>query len=389
MGTRRVTLDGREAVSTPLWRRFSAVFADVLRPGHEAALDGVRGLAVALVFFVHIHRIVGPILDEGTDLAFVLSAICVTGQVGVYLFFVLSGFLIYGIVLARRPSYPRFLWRRIQRIYPTFLAVAWLHVIVSLVSPTLSKLPDGVAERAEYIVSALVLLPDLSPDPPLVTVAWTLRYEMAFYLLVGLLVFLPAVYRASRGARIGAILTLVALTLVAPRLLVATMFLFGMRAKELHGAFKSAKLPAGLTPFVALAMAPASLFMFLPEIADDFPSIPAFVADSYPPLRFVVLGLVLTGVVVLAARGDNALARFAGWGPVRMFGIISYSYYLSHGIAIHFVEQILVPLMPAGYHSIPLAGAFLLISMAFTVLVALGFFLFVEYPFSIGRRVAY
>jgi peptidoglycan/LPS O-acetylase OafA/YrhL len=180
-----------------------------------------------------------------------------------------------------------------------------------------------------------------------------------------------------------------AFMLAEPRLLIATMFVFGILAREAYGAWQDFRPPKGAVAFVALAAAPASFFMFLPEIASDYPSMPDLIAHSSRPLRYLLLGPILTGVVLLAARGDNAIARFAAWGPVRTFGIISYSYYLSHGIAIHFVERALLPLVEPGYHSIPLAFGIFVLSFGLTVLVALVFFALVEYPFSIGRRVAY
>jgi peptidoglycan/LPS O-acetylase OafA/YrhL len=95
--------------------------------GHIPALDGVRGLAILLVLAVHIRVSPGDLwFDQAFD--FVRSG----GGIGVDLFFVLSGFLISGILLDSRggPGYFRaFYFRRVLRIFPLYyltLAVLFL-----------------------------------------------------------------------------------------------------------------------------------------------------------------------------------------------------------------------------------------------------------------------
>ncbi len=89
--------------------------------GHMPALDGLRGIAVLLVLahgFDVIQTRTGP--GHHVDLALDV------GWIGVQLFFVLSGFLITGILLDTRdnPHYLRSFWiRRALRIFPLYVAV--------------------------------------------------------------------------------------------------------------------------------------------------------------------------------------------------------------------------------------------------------------------------
>jgi len=89
-------------------------------PGLRLAhLDGLRGTAIA---FVLIHHLVQPMISTvpGTPSAYLASALTLT-YTGVDLFFVLSGFLIGGILLDHRASprlMPAFFWRRAARILP-------------------------------------------------------------------------------------------------------------------------------------------------------------------------------------------------------------------------------------------------------------------------------
>ena len=372
-------------------RRFAEVREQARRSGHDASLDGIRGLAVGLVFLVHVYRIIGPLSPQEAGIRFALQAVSVTGQVGVHLFFVLSGFLIYGLVLERKPSYGRFIRRRLLRIYPTFLAVVAVNLSVCFLVPSLSKLPAGFWASVEYLARAVILLPGLTPTPPFVTVAWTLRSEMAFYLLVGCLVFLPPFFRLGRAARAGLFAAALAVQMfVLQESFLASMFLFGILAREAYGALRaSAPGVAGAAYATAFAAVPASFYMFLPELSGEFPGLPALITEASPTLRFLVLGPILGLFVLFAALPNNPISRLGAWRPVRAFGIISYSYYLSHGIGIHLVERAIQGLGPSESHSFLLALAVFLGSFVLTVFIALFFFLTVEFPVSIRKRIVY
>ncbi len=99
--------------------------------GHVRALDGFRGLAVLLVMWSHFIA-VSPALTHGTAVGRLLKS----GYYGVDMFFVLSGFLITGILLDAKGGegyFKVFIMRRVLRIFPLYYAVlavvyggAWL-----------------------------------------------------------------------------------------------------------------------------------------------------------------------------------------------------------------------------------------------------------------------
>jgi peptidoglycan/LPS O-acetylase OafA/YrhL len=64
---------------------------------HIAALDGVRAIAVLMVIVSHFDFGQGP--DRSSLFYFVLGKVAVWGRTGVDLFFILSGYLITGILL--------------------------------------------------------------------------------------------------------------------------------------------------------------------------------------------------------------------------------------------------------------------------------------------------
>ena len=87
--------------------------------GHVPVLDGIRGLAILTVIFYHARNQMKP--EGGFDATW--SALFSVGWCGVDLFFVLSGFLITGILLDAKQDpkcIPKFFMRRVLRIFPLY-----------------------------------------------------------------------------------------------------------------------------------------------------------------------------------------------------------------------------------------------------------------------------
>src|SRR5918998_5491330 len=96
--------------------------------GHSLPLDGLRGLAILLVMAHHLTIVRSEVpFDVGA------LELLHTGWVGVDLFFVLSGFLITGILLDARGSdryFASFYARRTLRIFPLYYAVLTIVMIL-------------------------------------------------------------------------------------------------------------------------------------------------------------------------------------------------------------------------------------------------------------------
>jgi peptidoglycan/LPS O-acetylase OafA/YrhL len=102
--------------------------------GHIPVLDGVRGLAIVMVMVFHL---VGT-YAQNPNVSSVVRMLQFTsiGQKGVDLFFVLSGFLITGILLrtkSKEKYFINFYARRSLRIFPLYFAVLFLCLIAGYV----------------------------------------------------------------------------------------------------------------------------------------------------------------------------------------------------------------------------------------------------------------
>ncbi|RYE73175.1 MAG: acyltransferase, partial [Oxalobacteraceae bacterium] len=131
------------------------------------SMEGMRGFAVFLVFLVHYASLADP-----AGAVWISKPMHRMGNAGVDLFFVLSGFLIYGSLVSREQPFLTYMGRRIQRIYPTFLAILATYCVLSVVFPAQSKIPQEGAFW--YLLQNLLLLPGMLPIEPMITVAWSL-----------------------------------------------------------------------------------------------------------------------------------------------------------------------------------------------------------------------
>ena len=140
-------------------------------------------------FAVVLYHLNGSIFGKAKYFPDQIHPILGAGHAGVEFFFVLSGFLmvwLYGGRLGRSDAVWPFLKKRFVRIYPVY----W--VVLTVLLPVYFLMP-GVGEGYETqpwsILTSYLLFP--TPQDPILQVAWTLRFEIFFYLMFAALIAWP------------------------------------------------------------------------------------------------------------------------------------------------------------------------------------------------------
>jgi peptidoglycan/LPS O-acetylase OafA/YrhL len=160
------------------------------RPPHLPALDGLRGLAILLVIAHNAQMLSAPDMSSAARLTeYVLNL----GWIGVQLFFVLSGFLITGILLDSigRPHALRdFMARRALRIFPLYYGAL---LLIFVLLPAVGLQAPRYQAQAPYQAWLWAYLSNwtdpLGIGPSALPHFWSLAVEEQFYLVWPLLVF--------------------------------------------------------------------------------------------------------------------------------------------------------------------------------------------------------
>ncbi|MES2658230.1 MAG: acyltransferase [Verrucomicrobiota bacterium] len=209
---------------------------------HLPGLDGIRGLAILMVMLSH-FIVVGGNLGSGTPVARFLHS----GYLGVDLFFVLSGFLITGILIDSKssPNYFRvFYMRRALRIFPLYyglLAVSWLTVV--FITPQDRPLLTGNDSMAWYWLYAsnigMAVKGEWLASPTWVGLGhfWSLAVEEQFYLVWPLVVYLTPVRHLKRLC--------VVMVIASPFVFMGLSWLMGDRATYVSTLGRLGVLAAG------------------------------------------------------------------------------------------------------------------------------------------------
>jgi peptidoglycan/LPS O-acetylase OafA/YrhL len=361
------------------------------------ALDGLRGIALLSVFFYHYA---GSLTSHATSAPLrTLAVIFSLGWTGVDLFFVLSGFLITGILydtLNDSKYYRKFYYRRALRIFPVYYFLA-----IVLASCTTLVGAHWKPAHLFFLVylgypAALIWtsLPHFSPVV-LVTHLWSLSVEEQFY------VVWPWAVARMRNSNVilGGCLILGGIAL-ALRLFVSIAglnptwsytFMFCRMDQLALGAAIAVAVRGTLrarvdhwAPFALIVAAGVVVTICGVRHTTDHND-PVIAGIGYSAIAFVYGSLL-----VLCLRSGSWIERFFSIGILRMFGKYSYGLYLYHFP----LTVVLSPMrngLVAWSHSFVVGGALhLIICLAANLLIAAISFHCMESPImKLKKRFSY
>lgn len=282
-------------------------------------VQALRAWAATIVMFVHLETLLRPLHDD-------VSHYLVAGQVGVDLFFVISGFVMVH-TMRRKPVFAgAFFLNRIIRVVPLYWLLTLAVFAIAIVMPSLLQATS--ASPAE-LVRSLLFIPFVKSNglvAPVLFVGWTLNYEMFFYLLFTIAIALTG---RRLDATVSATIAMIFALNIAGQLwhLKSTPWNFFTSSLMFEFAFGILlgwlqpwrapvpvrwSLSAGAVAMVALIAGPLLC-----------PAVPAFCRSGIPA------AIIVWAAISAETRGVRLDNRW-----VQLVGAASYSLYLTHPFAL-------------------------------------------------------
>jgi len=301
-------------------------------------IDALRGIAALCVLAFHYLVRYAEQAPGGIP----IPRVARFGEYGVELFFVISGFVIY-LTVERLPSVRRFAVARFARLYPVYAVAALATFAVTSIIPDRSPASLPVAAQNLTMIQGFFQVRYLD------AAYWSLTVELAFYVVIAVLLALKKVQHA--------LLVLVVIALAntavnaADRKVDLGTFLLWteghvrfLRYAGLFAAgvaFYELFVQGRRTPLIALALVLAPV---------------AELVDNGRENAMVVLVIVVTFALVLQFR-----PRVLRWSVLLFLGEISYALYITHAEIGY-----------ASMQTLERAGLNHWISLALTVALAIG-----------------
>ena len=324
----------------------------VSRPERVASLTGIRAVAALLVMLTHAAYTTGKYPQGYVGLVYSRM------EIGVPIFFVLSGFLLFGPWVKAAasdkpgPSVRRYAWRRVRRIMPAYVVTvlaAYLVYHFRTAGPNPGHTWEGLFRNLTLtqIYTDNYLYSFLHQG---LTQMWSLAVEVAFYAVLPLLAYLLLVVLCRRRWRPGLLLTgLGGLALISPAWLVlvhttnflpdgAKLWLPTYLAWFVGGMVLAALQPLGVRAY-ALACIPLAVVCYLiasTPIAGEPTTSPTELREALAKTAFYAV--IATLAVAPLALGDRGLySRMLASRPMVFLGEISYEIFLIHLITMELV----------------------------------------------------
>lgn len=344
-----------------------------VRQMRDKYYDGIRAIAIMAVISVHW---LGPYLPGFKG-----------GYVGVDVFFVLSGFIITTVLWRRAPrpglreDYGNFLWGRLKRLYPALLGllIVGTAVVGCLGHPV--DLAEAIHSAVIAVVQATSIFRGLQLDhvEPFAH-TWSLSVEWVFYLLWPIILF-AAKRRGVDPLRLAGLAGIASFLLFVVTLPASPQwFYYGLTSRSaqlmagasialwaISGRFRPTLRAAPVSVLSVLALAVIALWAVFG---------PQEMALQYRLIGYPLVTVSAMYLCALPVLGQSPLVSILSWNPLARLGLVSYSLYLWHLLAIQVLVQ-----ESFGLPMWALAGIGILATAALTTTS----YLVLERPFMVGR----
>jgi peptidoglycan/LPS O-acetylase OafA/YrhL len=300
-------------------------------------LDGLRGVAVLLVLAVHL-----TVLESAAVVDRMFTFVAFLGWIGVDLFFVLSGFLITGILYDGRHAahyYRNFYVRRSLRIFPLYYVVCFVTLVMA---PSLALAPVLIGPaplRAEWsywvYLSNFAAAAERQLGTGVLIVAWSLAIEEQFYAL-----WAPVVHRVRPRVLVRLCVGLVAaaaflraalVTVDTAPVAVYVLPFARMDALALGALVALLIRQQGVHALVrpALLVGPCAALLVVGTALWD--QDPTWRGTATQTVGYTANALMFASLVVVSLAGSTSrIGHVLASGWLRTFGKYSYALYLLH-----------------------------------------------------------
>ena len=308
-------------------------------PAHVVGLDGVRGVAVLLVFISHFHWILSPdpFLTKVTPWHFI-NRTFEAGFMGVDIFFVLSGFLITSLLMKDRSTnqknlFKRFYRRRALRLLPALYALLIADFFVSRWENFPGDIQWRTTWHAILFLNNWNIVNNFGEAQNDLGHLWSLGIEEQFYLIWPLTIWLLAKLKIPSKMMIPLILFASLVVMVhrtslwndgtswiilyirtdtrLDSLLIGAMFAY---------VYRHFQVPSKILNSVATLS-----FLGLVYIK--------YVLDKSPfifEMGWTIIALLAGFIILSVAEGAFFIQKVFTWRPLTMIGKVSYGLYLWH-----------------------------------------------------------
>jgi peptidoglycan/LPS O-acetylase OafA/YrhL len=363
-----------------------------------AALDAFRAVGALMVVATHVAFVTGR--TQGGPFSGLLGRL----DVGVAVFFVLSGFLLFRPYVAARASSgpavstPRYLIRRATRILPAY----WLLVVASLVGLQSNRDATALDWARHLTLTQIYHSADLRDG---LSQTWSLCTEVAFYVALPLLALLTLAGRKGSPWRPGRVLALLTLSIPISIAWIVlgkngdylnpftsglwfpayTMwFAAGMALAVTHVAVSEGRLGHWRTvadiasaPLACWSVALALLAVATTPLAGPRPlaAAPTSGEDIVKMVLYAAFATFLLMPAVFPPKDGRVSVLLLGTRPIGYLGKISYGIFLWHVLVLDVIREIRdIPIFTGNWLEL------FALTTVVTILVAAASFHLVEEP---------